>query len=117
MRENARATCFVTPDSVVTGQRNDAIALTNGGQVGRGLFEAGVLPRIWAALHSESLDQRDVFWSQEAHVRGDGRTEKTWQEVALIRWAHNAIKVITEDFSKDGLVHQVLLANLGEAAL
>jgi hypothetical protein len=50
-------------------------------------------------------------------VRGDGRTEKTWQEVALIRWAHNAIKVITEDFSKDGLVHQVLLANLGEAAL
>jgi hypothetical protein len=117
MCENARASCLITPDSVVAGQGNDPIALTNGGQVGRGLVEAGVFPRILAALRSEGLDQRGVVWSQEAYVRGHVRTEKVWQEIALIRWAHKAIEVTTEDFSEDGLVHQVLRANLGEPAL
>jgi hypothetical protein len=117
MRENARTSCLITPDSVVAGQRQDPIALANGGQVGRGLLEAGVLPRIFSALHSERFDERGVLWSQEAHARGDARTEMIWREVALIGWAHKAIEVATEDFSEDGLLHQMLPANLGEPAL
>jgi hypothetical protein len=120
MRENARASCLITPESVVARQRHDLIALTNGGQVGRGLVEASVLPRILAALHSEGFDQRGqrgLLWFQEAHVRGHVRTETVWQEVALIGWAHKAIEIATKDFSEDGLLHQVIPTNLGESVL
>src|SRR4030095_7736562 len=54
---------------------------------------------------------------QDAYVRYDVRTEKFGQEAALIRRAHKTIEVTPEDFPEDGLVHQVLLANLGQPAL
>jgi hypothetical protein len=117
MRENARAACLITPDSVVAGERKDPIALKDAGQIGCGIVEAGVLPGILAAVNPEGFDHRGVVWSQEAYVRYDVRTEKFGQEAALIRRAHKTIEVTPEDFPEDGLVHQVLLANLGQPAL
>jgi hypothetical protein len=116
MRENARAACLITPDSVVAGERKDPIALKDAGQIGCGIVEASVLPGILAAVNPEGFDHRGVVWSQEAYVRYDVRTEKFGQEAALIRRAHKTIEVTPEDFPEDGLVHQVLLANLGHGS-
>ena len=66
MRENARAACLITPDSVVAGERKDPIALKDAGQIGCGIVEAGVLPGILAAVNPEGFDHRGVVWSQEA---------------------------------------------------
>src|SRR5262245_55741988 len=63
MRENGRASCLSTPESVVAGQRNDSIARTNGGQVGCGRVEAGVLPSLLSALHPEGFDHLGIVWS------------------------------------------------------
>jgi hypothetical protein len=116
VRENAGAARLVAPNSVIAGQRNDPIALLNGGQVGRSLVEASVLPRFLAALDPESFDQRGVVRGEKPYVRRHIGTEQIWPEGSLIRGAHEAVEGTSEDFSQDGLLHQVLSGNLREAA-